>query len=511
MLLQEIAETSAAVAATSARGAKVEALAGCLRRCDVAEIGIAAVYLSGELRQRQIGVGYASIRDLPPGAAAASLTLRQVDATLQLVGEQAGAGSQGERRRLLAELMGLATAAEQRFLVRLVLGDLRQGALEGVVVEAVARAAGVPAVEVRRALMLRGELGPVAETALREGVAGLRAFHLDVGRAVQPMLAQTADGVAAALARISPAAVEWKLDGVRAQIHRSGTDVRVFTRSLDDVTARVPELVEAALALPVRSAVLDGEAIALRPDGRPHPFQVTGGRLGSRLDIERLRASLPLTLFLFDALHLDGQDLLDLGGAERHAALAAVVPEALRIPRIVTGDEAVAADFLDGTLARGHEGVLVKSLTAPYEAGRRGTGWIKVKPRHTLDLVVLAVEWGHGRRRGYLSNLHLGALDPATGGFVMLGKTFKGLTDEMLAWQTARFLELERERDDSTVRVRPEQVVEVAFDGVQSSPRYPGGVALRFARVLRYRDDKRAVEADTIDTVRAIHRAEPNL
>lgn len=508
MLLAEVSETSAAVAETSARGAKVERLADCLRRCEPAEVGIAVAFLSGELRQRQIGVGYATLRDQPEPAETASLTLTEVDETFARAGSLAGAGSQRERRQLLAGVLGRATAAEQRFLWRLLLGDLRQGALEGVMVEAVARAASVPAAEVRRALMLRGDLGPVAEAALRDGTEALRAFHLHVGRAVQPMLAQTADSIATALERINPAAVEWKLDGVRVQIHRQDAAVRVFTRSLDDITSRVPELVETALALPVRAAVLDGEAIALREDGRPHPFQMTGSRLGSKLDVERMRAALPLTLYVFDVLHLDGEDVLDRSGAERQEALARAVPETLRIPRIVTGDEAVAAEFLDRTLERGHEGVLVKSLTAPYEAGRRGSGWIKVKPRHTLDLVVLAVEWGHGRRHGYLSNLHLGALDPATGGFVMLGKTFKGLTDEMLAWQTRRFLELEQRRDDWTVYLRPEQVVEVAFDGVQTSPRYPGGVALRFARVLRYRDDKRAEEADTIDTVLAIHRAD---
>ena len=505
MLLQEIAETSAAVSETAARLGKVERLAACLRRLEPDEVGIAVAFLSGELRQRQIGVGYASLRDLPAGAEAPSLTLTEVDATFAAVGAQAGAGSQRERRRLLAELMARATSVEQPFLWRLLLGDLRQGALEGVMVEAVARAAAVPPAEVRRALMLRGDLGPVAEAALRDGTDGLRAFRLHVGRAVQPMLAQTADSVAAAMERISPAAVEWKLDGVRAQIHRQGGDVRVFTRSLDDITARVPELVESALALPVRSAVLDGEAIALRPDGRPHPFQVTAGRLGSRLDVDRLRASLPLTLLLFDVLHLDGEDLLDRTGAERAEALAAAVPERLRMPRLVTGDVAEADAFLAEALERGHEGVLVKSLSSAYEAGRRGSGWIKVKPRHTLDLVVLAAEWGHGRRRGYLSNLHLGALDPDTGGFVMLGKTFKGLTDEMLAWQTQRFLELEQRRDEWTVYPRPELVVEIAFDGVQASPRYPGGVALRFARVLRYRPDKRAADADTIQAVRSIH------
>jgi DNA ligase-1 len=303
---------------------------------------------------------------------------------------------------------------------------------------------------------------------------------------------------------VRPAAVEWKLDGARIQVHRDGGDVAVFTRTLDDVTARVPEIVEAALALEVGAAVLDGEAIALRPDGRPHPFQVTGSRFSSRRDVDALRRSVPLTAVLFDALHVDGEDLLDRPGADRIAVLDAVAPAALRVSRTVVDDAAAAAEALRGALARGHEGVMVKSLQAPYEAGRRGAGWLKVKPSHTLDLVVLAAEWGHGRRRGWLSNLHLGARDPA-GGFVMLGKTFKGLTDAMLAWQTERLLELEVARDAHTVHVRPELVVEVAFDGVQTSPRYPGGMALRFARVKRHRSDKSAAEADTVETVRAIH------
>jgi ATP-dependent DNA ligase I len=509
VLLQEIAETSDAVASTAARLAKVERLAACLHRLDPAEVAVAVAFLSGELRQRQIGVGWAALREAPAPAGAASLTLAEVDAAFGRIGRQAGAGSQAERRRLLAELLGRCTPHEQRFLIQLLSGELRQGALDGVMAEAVARAAGVPAAEVRRALMLRGSLGAVAEAALAHGAAGLRSFHLQVGRPLQPMLAQTASSVEAALERIRPAAVEWKLDGARIQLHRDGADVRVFTRTLDDITGRVPELVEAALALPVRAAVLDGEAIALRDDGRPHPFQVTAGRVGSRLEVERLRGSLPLTPFLFDALHLDGEDLLDLGGAERHQALVAAVPAALRIPRTVTGEVAAAAAFLHDTLARGHEGVVVKSLAAPYEAGRRGAGWVKVKPVHTLDLVVLAAEWGHGRRRGWLSNLHLGARDPG-GGFVMLGKTFKGLTDELLAWQTERLLELAAGATDQwVVHVRPELVVEVAFDGVQASPRYPGGVALRFARVLRYRPDKRAADADTIAEVRAIHAGAP--
>jgi DNA ligase 1 len=510
VLLDEVAVTSAAVAASSARLAKVERLAACLRRLEPGEVHPAVAFLSGELRQRQIGVGWAAVRDAPDPAAAPTLTVAEVDAAFERIGRLAGPGSQAERRRLVGELFGRATAAEQRFLVGLLSGELRQGALEGVMVEAIAKAAGVAGAEVRRALMLRGALGPVAEAALARGVPGLREFHLQVGRPLQPMLASTAPSIEAAIERVGEAAVEWKLDGVRVQLHKDGDEVRVFTRTLDDVTARVPEVVEIAMALPVRSAVLDGELIALRPDGRPQPFQVTAGRLGSRLEVERQRLAVPLTLYLFDVLHVDGQDLIDRAGAERHALLAAMTPEALRVPRTVTGDPPAAAGFLGDALARGHEGVLVKSLAAPYEAGRRGAGWLKVKPVHTLDLVVLAVEWGHGRRKGWLSNLHLGARDPETGGFVMLGKTFKGLTDKLLAWQTERLLELAvGPTDQWVVRVRPELVVEVAFDGVQASPRYPGGVALRFARVVRYRPDKRALDADSIGAVQAIHAGAP--
>jgi ATP-dependent DNA ligase I len=504
VLLDEVAETSAAVAASSARLAKVERLAACLRRLEPVEVHPAVAFLSGELRQRQIGIGWAALREPPPPAPVPSLTVAEVDTGFERIGRLAGPGSQTQRRRLLTGLLGRATASEQRFLVQLLGGELRQGALEGVMVEAIARAAGIQAAEVRRALMLRGALGPVAGIALATGVPGLRELRLQVGRPLQPMLAQTATSVEAAMAKVGEAAVEWKLDGARVQVHRADDQVAVFTRTLDDITARVPEVVAAALALPARSAVFDGEVIALQPDGRPHPFQVTASRVGSRLEVERLAATLPLTAFLFDVLHLDGEDLADRSGTERHAALAAAVPERLRMPRTVTADPLAAAAFLDDTLARGHEGVMVKSLAVPYEAGRRGAGWLKVKPVHTLDLVVLAAEWGHGRRKGWLSNLHLGARDPE-GGFVMLGKTFKGLTDKLLTWQTERLLELEVARDAYTVHVRPELVVEIAFDGLQRSPRYPGGLALRFARVLRYRPDKLAEQADTIQTVRALH------
>jgi DNA ligase-1 len=372
----------------------------------------------------------------------------------------------------------------------------------------VARAAGVDAASVRRAAMLAGDLPAVGQAALTEGIEGLDRFRLEVGRPVQPMLAKTAASVESAMEQIGDeAAVDWKLDGVRIQVHRTGDAVGVFTRTLDPITDRLPEVVEAALALPVRSIVLDGEAVALRPDGRPRPFQETASRAASRGDVDALRREVPLTPFFFDVLHLNGDDLIDLPAVERHAAIQGLVPVQLWVPRLVTRDAAEAQAFFDDAIGRGHEGVVVKAVEAPYEAGRRGGSWLKVKPVHNLDLVVLAAEWGHGRRKGWLSNLHLGARDPANDGHVMLGKTFKGLTDELLAWQTERFLELETRREGITVYLRPELVVEIAFDGVQTSPRYPGGMALRFARVVRYRQDKRADEADTIDTVRMLHQA----
>jgi len=505
VLLDEIARTSVAVAETPGRLAKIERLAVCLRRLRPREVPIAVAYLSGGLSQGTIGVGWASLRDLPPPTARPpTLELLEVDAALERIRTSTGPGSQAIRRRALVELFGRATEPERRFVIGLLQGELRQGALEGVMVEAVARAAEVPAPEVRRALMLSGDLGAVAAAAVAEGRDGLARFRLTPFRPVKPMLAQTADNLPDALARIHPAAVEWKLDGARMQVHRVGDEVRAFTRNLADITDRVPEVVEAVLGLAVPAVILDGEAIALRPDGRPHPFQVTMSRFGSRLGVDELRRTVPLSSFFFDCLHVNGDDLIDRPARERFAALAESVTNELLVPRVATNDPTEAERFLDGALERGHEGVMVKALDAPYEAGRRGAGWLKVKRAHTLDLVVLAAEWGHGRRRGWLSNLHLGARDPETGGFVMLGKTFKGMTDEMLAWQTERLLELETGRDAYTVYVRPKLVVEVAFDGVQSSPRYPGGLALRFARVKGYRPDKRPDEADAIDTVRAI-------
>jgi DNA ligase 1 len=504
VLLARVAATSADVAATSARSTKVGLIAACLREAQPAEIGPLVAYLSGDLPQRRTGVGWAALRAVPAAAEVATLTVGEIDSLLTAIAELAGPGSQAERARLVGELFGRATEAEQHLLRGLLSGELRQGALEGVMVDAVARAAGVPLADVRRATMMRGALGPVAQAALATGGDGLAGFRLVVGRPVQPMLASPAADIADALGRVSPAAVEWKLDGIRVQVHRDGDDVAIFTRSLDDITERLPEIVDHVMALPVRAVVLDGEAVALYDDGRPRPFQQTGSRTSSRVDVAKARASAPVSPYFFDILRLDDDELLGRPGSDRFAALSSVVPERLRVPRLVTADAGEAGSFLDEAIGLGHEGVVVKSLDAAYDAGRRGAGWLKVKPRHTLDLVVLAAEWGHGRRRGWLSNLHLGARDGA-GGFVMLGKTFKGLTDAMLTWQTERLLELSVERNDWVVQVRPELVVEIAFDGVQTSTRYPGGMALRFARVLRHRPDKRADEADTVDAVRAIH------
>ncbi len=505
MLLDTVVAASTDVGAAASRLAKIARIAELLTAADPGQVAVVVSWLSGELPQRQIGVGWAALRTLPAPAAEPSLSVADVDAAFTAIGAVAGKGSQARRAELLGALFSAATEPEQVFLRRLLGGELRQGALAGLMSEAVARAAGIPAAAVRRAAMLGGDLPGVAAAALTGGAGALIDFTLRVGRPVGPMLAQTATGVGEALQRLGGEAVfEAKLDGARVQIHRSGEDVTVYTRSLDDVTARLPEVVEATLALPVTDLIADGEAIALRDDLRPHRFQVTASRFGRSVDVAAARATQPLSVFFFDILHLDGTDLLDEPGHVRAAALAAVVPPRHRVDRVVTADAVAAQEFLDATLAAGHEGVMAKSLSAPYEAGRRGVGWLKVKPVHTLDLVVLAAEWGSGRRTGKLSNIHLGARDPEGGGFVMLGKTFKGMTDAMLDWQTSRFTELATgPLDQYVVPLRPEQVVEIAFDGVQGSTRYPGGMALRFARVVRYRDDKGPAEADTVDTVRA--------
>lgn len=494
LLLSAVVEASSAVTATRSRTAKSTALAELLVRVDPDEVAPLVAWLSGELTQRQIGVGWAAIKDPPPPAAEPTLTVAAVEAAFTDVGALSGAGSQAARRAGVQRLFAAATAEEQELLSALLGGGLRQGALAGLMTDAVARAADVKVASVRRALTLNGDLVAIAQTALTGGEDALAAVGLEVGRPLSPMLAGTAADIPAAFEKIAAAAVDWKVDGARVQIHRDGDDVRLFTRSLDDVTARLPEVVAFAKALDAQQLVLDAEAIALRADGRPEPFQVTASRFSTAGARE-----VPLTVLAFDVLHLDGDDLLDRPLTERATALAKLVPAESRVRSVVCEDAATAQDVFDEAVAAGYEGAVVKALDAPYAAGRRGAGWVKVKPVHTLDLVVLAVEWGSGRRKGLLSNLHLGARDGD--GFAMVGKTFKGLTDELLAWQTEALLARETSRDGHVVHVRPELVVEIALDGVQTSTRYAAGAALRFARVRRYREDKTAAEADTLDLV----------
>ena len=497
MLLADVVTTSATVAATRSRKAKVAAIAALLARAAPEELETVTAYVGGSLRQRRTGLGWRGLSSLPEPATGSSLTVLEVHEDFERIAALAGSGSQAARAAAVADLFGRATEDEQRWLRSVVTGEVRQGALDSLVQEALAAAADVPLTAVRRAAMLGGSTVAVARAAFA-GVPALEEVGLEVGRPVLPMLASSAPDVAAALAKAGggdEVAVDQKLDGIRIQVHRAGAEVVIETRSLEDITGRLPEVVEVALALPAESFVLDGEAIALDEAGRPRPFQETASRTAMGAGVE-------VTPYFFDVLHLDGADLLDSPASERAAALEQLVPERHRVPRLVTASAADAEAFLADTLGSGHEGVVVKNLAAPYDAGRRGAAWVKVKPVHTLDLVVLAVEWGSGRRQGWLSNIHLGARDPATGELVMLGKTFKGMTDEMLAWQTERFLELETSRSGHVVHVRPEQVVEIAFDGVQRSTRYAGGVALRFARVVRYRDDKPVEEIDTVETVR---------
>ncbi len=508
MLIADLVSTSAAVAATRSRKAKVAALAEALAGADRAELPLVTSYLAGSLLQRRTGLGWRGLRALPDPADEPSLTVREVHDSFDRLAALEGSGSQQARADAVASLFGRATADEQRWLGGLVTGELRQGALDAQVQEALAAAAGVKVASVRRAAMLAGSTVAISQAAF-EGEQALAAVGLEVGRPVLPMLAASAPDVGAAMTKAAPdgvpVSVDTKLDGIRIQVHRDGDDVVIATRSLDDITHRLPEVVSLARSLPAKSFVLDGEAIALDDDGRPRPFQETASRTAMTLPDEG--GGVAVTAYFFDLLHVDGRDLLDAPGSERVAALQELVPEASLVPRVVTADPAEAQSFADEVLARGHEGVVVKSLGAPYAAGRRGAGWVKAKPVHTLDLVVLAVEWGSGRRKGWLSNIHLGARDPDSDAFVMLGKTFKGMTDEMLVWQTERFTGLATVDDPSAdwvVPLRPEQVVEIAFDGLQRSTRYPGGLALRFARVVRYRDDKTAAEADTIETVRAM-------
>jgi DNA ligase-1 len=492
----EIAATSLAVTATRSRKSKTTRLATAIGDLMGDEVAIGVSYLSGRLPQGKLGVGFAAIRDVERSAAAnPSLSLLDVDTTLREIEATRGAGSRARRAELLDDLMGAATADERQLLFGLLGGGLRQGALDGVMSDAIATAFDVPRAAVRRAAMLSGKLAAVAQGLATDGAEALARFGLEVGTAVQPMLASTAETAAAAVSEFDEAFVEWKVDGARLQIHRDGDSIEVFTRSLRRVTSQVSDIVEAARTIASGSYILEDEAVSLRSDGAPEPFQVTMQRFGRQAETSRA-----LDLFVFDALRLD-DDLIDLPLRRRVARIGAAVPDAMVIPRILTSDPTVAEDFANRTLRRGHEGVMVKDADSLYSAGRRGSAWLKVKPAHTLDLVVLAVEWGSGRREGVLSNIHIGARDGDH--FIMLGKTFKGMTDEMLAWQTKRFLELETDRRGHVVYVRPEQVVEIAFDGVQRSTRYPGGVALRFARVKGYREDKRPHEADTLEKVRS--------
>jgi DNA ligase 1 len=532
MLLAEVARTSDQLSQTRSRLSKVSLIADLLRQCALEvsqgttpadEVALTTRYLSGSLRQRRTGIQWSSLAELPavPEAGAVDadpVTVSEFDAVMAQASELSGAGSSRLRAVLFLALVDRLTAQERQLVLSLLRGELRHGALESVVMSAVADAGGVALEDVRRAVAARGDLPGVAQRLLLDGPGALDLFRLTVGQGVSPMLASSAKSLADALARSGPASVEWKLDGIRAQIHKQGNDVRVLTRSLDDITDRVPEVVELISSLPVASAILDGELIALHSDGRPKPFQETGSRTASRIDPTVARTRTPLTAFLFDILQLDGSDLIGEPASTRRGILENAVPLPGLAPRVHVDDVCepaqvdAAAAFAADAVARGHEGVVVKADNATYQMGRRGSGWIKVKPVHTLDLVILAVERGNGRRKGWLSNLHLGARDPAgrfgpRGGFVMLGKTFKGLTDDMLRWQSA---ELPRYAAGPTegyiLKLRPKVVVEIAFDGVQTSPRYPAGLALRFARVIRHRPDKAPTEADTIEMVEALHQ-----
>jgi DNA ligase-1 len=511
--LADVVETSRRVAQTAGRRDKVALLAALLARVPPAETAIATSYICGIVPQPRLGIGYAALRAATPESTATSPTveLAEVDAAFGRIAAASGKGSADAKGRMLRELLGRLTGEERHFLYGLVMGELRQGALEGVVLDAVARAATVPPDAVRRAVMMAGDLPTVAAAVLTDGLPGLARFSVQLFRPVLPMLAGTAEDEEGALAELGEHALEYKLDGARVQVHKGGDEVRVYSRRLNEVTAAVPELVELVRALPARELILEGETIALRPDGTPHPFQTTMRRFGRRLEVEALRKTLPLSTFLFDLLYRDGGPLLDEPLRRRSSVLRESVPAELLVPRLVNATPERAAEFLGEALRRGHEGIMAKALDSTYEAGRRGRRWLKVQPARTLDLVVLAAEWGHGRRQGWLSNLHLGARDPVHGGFVMLGKTFKGMSDDMLAWQTGKLLQLEIGRDQYTVYVRPELVVEVAFNDLQASPQYPGGLALRFARIKGYRADKPAAEADTLATLQELYRRQTGL
>ena len=507
MLLSDIVETSRDVGATRSRKKKQARLAETLRAMSPEEVPVGVSYLSGRLPQGRIGLGWAIFRDLEPGAPASEgrLGLLEVHRRFDELAAVSGAGSTQRRKDLLGAMFAASTEEERHFLTHLVLGELRQGALVGVMVEAVSEATGIDAAKLRRAAMLAGSVPDVATAAMLEGEGALTRFELTLFRPVLPMLASPVDDVEAAMARLGEAAFELKLDGARVQVHKDGDEIRVYSRRLHEVTDRVPEIVEAARLFPARSAILDGEAIALQPDGSPHAFQTTMRRFGRKSKVAEMREKLPLSHLYFDVLHVDGETVLDRPARDRIDALAHAVPDAHQVRRAITADAEEAETFFADAIGGGHEGLMAKGLDEPYAAGSRGFAWLKLKPSHTLDLVVIAVEQGSGRRKGWLSNLHLAARDPSDGTFVMLGKTFKGMTDDMLRWQTERLGALALGREGHVVHVKPELVVEIAFSDVMESPQYPAGLALRFARVKRYREDKSATDAATIDEVRAIH------
>ena len=503
----EVVAASQAVAATRSRKKKSEQLASVLARVSPEEVRPAVGFLCGELRQGKVGLGYAALRRVRalPEPSEARVTVLELDGVFEALRGLAGKGVASEREQLLSALFERLTAEERDFTIRLILGELRQGALEAVVLDALAQASGVSASSIRRAMLFAGDATEVAARALTGGEPALAGLTIELFRPLRPMLAQTAKDVDDAFTRSTPCAFEQKLDGARIQVHRLAERVAIYSRHGNELTGSLPEVVELVQTLPAHSLVLDGEAIALGQGGRPLPFQVTMRRFGRKLDVAALRKELPLNAFFFDCLYLNGAVLVELPNSERWSALCQAVPEEARVFRRQAASAAEGQTIMSEAVLRGHEGVVAKSLASSYEAGRRGAGWLKLKPAPTLDLVVLAAEWGSGRRKGLLSNLHLGARDPETAGFVMLGKTFKGLTDQVLAWQTQKLQELATHTDDHVVQVRPELVVEIAFDGLQKSPRYPGGLALRFARVRRYREDKSAGEADSIDFVRSLH------
>ena len=508
-LLENLTATSRRVSDTASRLAKRRELADYVRGLADDEIPIAIAFLSGETRQGKLGVSYATLHGAGGHAAATpSLTLHEVDDAFAELLTIKGSGSSERRAERLSALFARATHDEQDFLARLIVGELRQGALAALVLEAIASAADIPVAELRKAAMSAGGIGEVAQVALTQGGAALGRFSIRLMQPVLPMLSQSAPDTETALKNLGTAALEWKLDGARVQVHKRADDVRIYSRTGNDVTPAAPEIVELARAIPAASAIIDGEAIVLNASGAPYPFQETMSRFGRAQDIEAMRARMPLSAFFFDCLRRDDEDLVALPAQARYEALAHLLPASNITPRIVTSVVGEAREFYEDATSRGHEGVMVKAIDAAYDPGSRSAAWLKVKRSHTLDLVVLAAEWGHGRRRGWLSNLHLGALDPATGEYVMLGKTFKGMTDAILAWQTEELQKREIARDDWTVYVRPELVVEVTFNDLQQSSRYPGGLALRFARIKGYRPDKRAVDADTMETVRAIFAAQ---